>query len=177
MDLQRTHEPFCFPESDEAANHGSDALPEPVIGQLQQDDGGVYGAHAEEQVVDRSVLQQVAHEDGIDDGDQLVQNLLPGSGDGCRIGEVCDPDVHADQDIDGDRDQEDWEIAYRFFDVREIGDYKEADESADDRPKDDRLGKTPVRIVKDLPVSEAGEDGAGDGEERGKAAGASAPQL
>ena len=81
MDLQRTHKAFRLSESNDARYNGRNTLRNPILRHLQQHDGCVHSAHAEEQIVDRPFFKQITHEDGIDDRDRLEQDLFPGSAD------------------------------------------------------------------------------------------------
>ena len=85
MDLQRSDEPFRASEGDYARYDRRDAFPDPVLGHFQQHDREVCGAHAEEQIIDRSVFKQITHEDNINNGDQLKYDILTGSADSPRL--------------------------------------------------------------------------------------------
>ena len=85
VDLQGAHKAFRLSEGNDAGHNGGDALPDAVLGHFQQHDGGVCGAHAGKEGIDRSVLKQVTHEDGVEDGDRLKQDLLPRPADGGRL--------------------------------------------------------------------------------------------
>ena len=116
--------------------------------------------------MDCFLLEQKAHEDRIDDRDRLKQDLLPRSADGRRLREIRDPDIHTDQDIHGDQKQKDREKAERLFEFCKISSYEKIQQSADNRPKRDCLGQPSVCVVKDFPVSEGGQNGTRNRNER-----------
>ena len=153
MDLQRPHKAFRLPKGDDAGHNGRDAFFEAILGHFQQDDGSVRSAYAREQIVDRSVFKQITHGNRVDDGDRLKHDLLSGPADGCHLGEIRDPDVHADQRVNRYKEQEYREIAHRLSEVFKISGHKKTQKSADDCPKCHSLGQSSVRIVDNLPIS------------------------
>ena len=80
MDLQRAYKTFRLSEGNDTRYNGRNAFRNSVLRHLQQHDGCVHSAHAEEKIVDCPFFKQITHEDGIDDRDRLEQYLFPGSG-------------------------------------------------------------------------------------------------
>ena len=117
MYFQCTHESFCLSKVDKTGHNRSDTLLDAVLGHFQHHYGSVCSAHAEEQIIDRSVLKQITHKDAINDSDRLIHDFLPCPADRCHLGKIRDPYVQADQKIYGHQEQVYRKISHSLFDL------------------------------------------------------------